>query len=88
MTKQVAWNKYIVDTFVELACLSEEEEMILRTRAKGWTITQQSMEFHMSKSKVDKIIARLKKKYDAIQQYDVLLPPRKSSVEETYMDTH
>lgn len=88
ISKQVPWNKYIVERFIELALLSDEEQMILRTRAEGWTITQQSMRFNMSESKINKIIARLKAKYDQIEKYDPSLPPRKSSAKETYMDTH
>lgn len=88
MSKQVPWNKYIVERFIELAMLNEEEEMILRTRVMGWTITKQSMEFGMSISKINKIIALLKKKYDKIEKYDTSLPPRKFSAKEIYMDNN
>lgn len=88
MAKQVPWNKIILERFIELAILTKEEEEIMRTRVAGWTITKQSMEFHMSKSKVDKIISSLKAKYDDVQQYDPILPPRRTSKEEEYMDTH
>lgn len=88
MSKQVPWNKIILERFIELAMLTDEEEMIMRTRVAGWTITKQSLELNMSESKINKIISRLKRKYDLVQKYDPLLPPRKSSVEETYMDTH
>lgn len=40
----------------------------------------------MSVSTVDKIIARLKTKYDAVQKYNPLLPPRRTSKEEEWMD--
>lgn len=88
MSRQVPWNKIIYDEFVELAALNEEEQDILRTRMQNWTITKQSMEFGMSKSKIDNIISRLKVKYDAVQPYSDKLPPRKFSAKETYMDTH
>lgn len=78
----------IVEEFVKEAILSKEEEMVIRTRAMGWTITKQAMELNMSVDNVNKIIAKLKKKYDAVQKYDVLLPPRKESSKELYMDTH
>lgn len=68
--------------------LSKEEEMIIRTRAEGWSITEQSMKLNMSTAKISRIIARLKIKYDNVQKYDVLLPPRKFSAKETYMDEH
>lgn len=82
------WTKLIVETFVKEGLLSKDEEMILRTRAAGWTRTQQAMEFGMSLSTVDRIISRLKVKYDEVQKSSVILPPRKESAEELYMDTH
>lgn len=88
MSKQVPWNKIILERFIELAALTEDEEAIMRTRVAGWTITKQAMELCMSKSTVNRIIERLKKKYDDVQKYDPILPPRKSSAQELYMDTH
>lgn len=67
MAKQVPWNKFIVEEFVSLAMLTEEEEMVLRTRVAGWPITKQSMELGMSVSTVNRIIKRLKVKYDNLQ---------------------
>ena len=88
MSHQVIWTKFILETFISEANLTKDEEMIMRTRAAGWTRTKQSMELGMSVSMVDKIIARLKVKYDAVAKYNPLLPPRKASAQETYMDTH
>lgn len=88
MAHQVPWNKFIVEEFVREAMLTDDEEMILRTRVKGWSRTKQALELGMSVSTVDKIIARLKVKYDRVQKYDVLLPPRKPSVQETWMDNN
>lgn len=88
MSKQVIWSKIVLERFIEDAMLTKEEEMIMRTRVAGWTITKQALEFGMSESKINKMIARLKIKYDNVQKYDPLLPPRKDSVEETYLDTH
>lgn len=88
MSKQVPWNKIVLEEFIRLAMLSKDEEAIMRTRVAGWTRTQQSMELGMSLATVDRIIKRLKIKYDKVQPYSPLLPPRKFSAEETYMDTH
>ena len=88
MAHQVAWTKYIVETFIEEAMLSEEEIMILRTRAMGWTRTKQSVEFGMSLSTIYRIIKMLKIKYDKVEKNNPGLPPRKFSAEETYMDSH
>lgn len=88
MSKQVPWNKIILETFISLAVLTDEEEKILRTRVMGWTITKQAMTFGMSTAAVNRIIRRLKAKYDSVQPYSPLLPPRRHSAAETYMDTH
>lgn len=88
MAHQVPWNKIIVETFVSEALLTKEEEMILRTRVAGWSRTKQAMELNISISTVDAIIARLKKKYDNVAKYNPLLPPRKSSAQETWMDNN
>lgn len=77
-----------MEEFNRLAMLSEEEYSIMETRLMGWTITKQSMELCMSESKINKIIARLKKKYDSVQPYSDILPVRKNSAQEIYMDTH
>lgn len=88
MSKQVPWNKIILEKFIELAALNEEETKIIQTRVAGWTITKQAIEFGMSESKVNKIIARLKVKYDNVQALDPTLPPRKFSAEETYQKSN
>lgn len=88
MSKQVIWTKLIVETFIEDAHLSVEEEFVLRTRAKGWPVSRQAMELHVSESTIHRIIKRLKCKYDEAQKTNVLLPPRKKSAKELYMDTH
>lgn len=88
MTKQVDWSKLVLERFISLGNLTKDEEAVMRTRVAGWTITKQSMELGMSKSTVNRIIKRLKKRYDTVQKYDPMLPPRKSSAKELYMDTH
>lgn len=88
MAKQVPWNNIILDEFVRLAALTGDEEKIMRTRMNGWTITQQSIEFGMSTATINRIIRRLKVKYDNVQPYSPILPPRRFSAKETYMDTH
>ena len=88
MVHQVPWNKIIVETFIEEAMLTKDEEWILRTRGAGWSRTKQAVELNMSIANVDKIISKLKKKYDNVQKYNPLLPPRKPSDQETWMDTH
>ena len=86
MSHQVIWTKFVLERFIEVGNLTKEEEAVMRTRAAGWTRTEQSMKLGMSLSTIDRIIERLKVKYDRAQKYDVLLPPRKQSSQELYMD--
>ena len=88
MSHQVCWSKVILETFIQEACLTKEEEMIMRTRVAGWTRIQQADRLGMSVGTVDVIIKRLKAKYDQAALFNPLLPPRKPSAQETYMDTH
>lgn len=88
MAKQVPWDKIILEEFISLAMLSKDEEAVMRTRVAGWSRTEQSMKLGMSLAKIDRHIKMLKVKYDRVQKYSPLLPPRKSSAEETYLDTH
>ena len=42
MAKQICWTKKIVETFIEEACLTKEEQDILRTRVACLTIYEQA----------------------------------------------
>ena len=86
MSKQVPWSKIILEAFIDDAILTKEEEIIIRTRVAGWTRQKQAMELNLSVSTVDRHISTLKKKYDQVQKYNPLLPPRKFSKAELYMD--
>lgn len=86
MTNQVPWNKIILEEFINLALLTKEEEMILRTRIYGWTVREQADRLNMSVSSVNRIIKRLKNKYDDVEKFSTILPPRKISEKEKYLD--
>lgn len=86
MSHQVPWNKVIVEAFIEEAMLTKEEEAVLRTRVAGWTRTKQCDQLNLSMSTLDRIIKRLKQKYDNAAKYNPILPPRKFSAAEVYMD--
>lgn len=88
MSKQVLWTKVVLETFIEDALLTKDEEMIIRTRCAGWSRTQQAEKLGMSVATVDRIISTLKKKYDNVQRYNPILPPRKSSEKELWMDNN
>lgn len=89
MSHQVNWSKDVLEFFIEEALLNSFEEEIMRTRVDGLTIQEQSARLACSRSKIEKTIALLKKKYDYVQKmYPDKLPVRKSSAKELYMDTH
>ena len=88
MSKQVPWNKIILERFIELAMLTEDEEAVMRTRVAGWSRTKQSMTMGLSLSSIDRLISSCKRKYDAVQKYDPILPPRRPSKEEEWMDNN
>lgn len=88
MANQVDWNKHIVEVFIEEAMLSEIEIQVLQTRVRGIPISQQAQMLNISESSVNRIINRLKKKYDNVQQYHEDLPKRRVSKEEEYMDNN
>lgn len=88
MSKQVPWNKIIVEEFVREAMLTELEEAVIRTRVAGWSRVRQSAELNISMSTLDRCISTLKKKYDNVQKYDPVLPPRRFSAKEVWMDNN
>ena len=88
MAKQIPWCKPFLDEFIKLGCLTDDEQKIIKTRVAGWSITKQAMGFGMSVSTVNRVIARLKQKYDNCQKYSEILPPRRTSAEEEWMDKH
>lgn len=66
-----------MDEFISLASLSEDEELIIRARAAGWSRVKMCHEFNMSLAAIDRIVSRLKRKYDSVQPYSDKLPMRK-----------
>ena len=77
MAKQVPWNKVILEEFIRLAALTADEEIIMRTRVAGWSRVEQARKLGLSIATVDRLIASCKKKYDAVERYSYILPPRK-----------
>lgn len=71
---KVPWNRVILDEFVSLALLTEEEEKIVRARAAGWSRVKMCHNFNMSLATVDRIIKELKQKYLYAQYYSDILP--------------
>lgn len=48
MTNEVIWTKLVLERFIQLANLTEEEEIVIRTRAAGWSRVKQAMELNIS----------------------------------------
>lgn len=88
MAKQVPWNEVIYSEFCRLGMLTEFEREVLRTRIMGYSITKQSMIFNCSVSTINRTINSLKKKYDKVQSHSDVLPERRTSAEETWMDNN
>ena len=73
----IMWNSVMLREFESLACLSDEEVIVLHDWAHGKSIIQTSMNHHMSERKVKDLRQILRQKYDAVQIYTPILPPRK-----------
>lgn len=86
---RMIWTKLMIEEFIELGNLTEEEELILRLRASNWTISQMEEKLPFSRSTICRMIKTLKCKYDAVEPYSMILKKRpENSVTEEYLDTH
>ena len=74
--KDIPWNRIMMREFESLACLSEDEAIVLHDWVNGKSITATTMDHHMGSTKVKDIRNTLRKKYDAVQIYSPLLPKR------------
>lgn len=74
--KDIQWNRIVVREFEYLACLSDEETIVLHDWSRGKSITQTSMNHNMCETKVKDIRKTLREKYDAVEVYTPLLPKR------------
>lgn len=72
----IKWNKVILEEFMNLACLTETEEKVLKFKIAGIPIEQQADILCMSRSNVNVIIRRIRNKYDSAQPFSNILPPR------------
>ena len=84
--KQILWTRKLVDTFIKEGMLTEEEKEVLLLRVKGYTISETSELMNISDSKVNRIIRRLKIKYDNLQGTIEELPKRKETTKELYRE--
>lgn len=77
MAHQVEWNARIINDFIREACLSDDEAFIIKTRARGMSIVEQSLKLNKSVSTINRMINGLKIKYDNVQrEYPYMFPMR------------
>lgn len=76
MANDLVWDKRMLRTFIEEACLTEEEEIVLKDWTKGKSIANTSVMCHMRERKVNKIRKSIRMKYDRVQVYTPELPKR------------
>lgn len=77
MSRQVIWTDTILDEYMREAVLSEFEIDVLKAHVRGVGRVEMAIRFNCSVSTIDRIIARLKRKYDVAALYNPLLPVRK-----------
>lgn len=78
--KDILWNNIILDEFIRLASPTEFEVQIIRSRMADRSRVQQSFDFSRSLPRVDAAIKSIRQKYDAVQPYSSILPPRKKKL--------
>lgn len=72
---KVPWNRVILEEFVSLALLSEEDENILRTRVDPkWSQVHQGLAFYVSSATVTRRVRKMKEKYQSLVPYSDKLP--------------
>lgn len=72
----LVWDKGMIEEFSNMACLTDEEIIVLNDWAYGKSISFTAYRHSMSDSKVSDIRQRLRQKYDRVQPRSSLLPPR------------
>lgn len=72
----IVWNTIMLREFESLACLSEEELIVLHDWAYDRYLAKTHMDHNMCERKIKQIRERIRQKYDAVQPFTPLLPPR------------
>lgn len=75
----IRWNKIALREFRSLACLTAEEDAVLTDWSKGGVdIRATADRLHVSTRTVDALRESIRRKYDEVQIYTPLLPPRQA----------
>ena len=75
----IPWNKIALAEFRSLACLSDEEDIVLQDWANGESAIHTSMHHHISIRQVERYRNQIRSKYDAVQIYTPILPERNAA---------
>lgn len=72
----IQWNKITLAEFRSLACLSQDEDVILQDWSNGKSVVNTSITRNISTRQVERVRNQIRIKYDAVQPYTPLLPDR------------
>ena len=78
MARDLIWNKIMLAEFRKLAILTEDEDKVL----SGWSchksIVDIALTVGMSERTVSRHLEHIRGKYDEVQKFTPLLPPRRN----------
>lgn len=74
----IHWNRIVFDEYCFLCKPVGDERIVLEEWRDGRSVVATAMCYNMSVPQVNKIRNRIREKYDEVQIYTPLLPPRKS----------
>ncbi len=75
----IKWNTVLLNEFLKIGLLTEDEENVLKERIKGKSRQSIAFKYHWSVDNVDRIIRSYRNKYDSCQPLSDLLPERRNS---------
>ena len=76
MAYDLVWDRRMLGAFIASACLTEEEEIVLKDWTNGKSVVYTAMTHSMSERTVSRIRKRIRMKYDRVQIYTPELPKR------------
>lgn len=71
---KVPWDRVILNEFLTLAILTDEEQEILKTRIAGWSQVRQCHAYNMSLATLNRKVKKMKEKYHSVQKHSDILP--------------
>ena len=72
----IVWDNVMLAEFRSLACLSSEEDKVLQMWSKDDSVVEMAFALNVSTRTVDRILSRIRLKYDNVRPYTPLLPDR------------